>query len=544
MYSQFAVKLAVLGICLSASQLVMAQAATMQDYWSGNAQWEFERKRTFNEPDWQFDSSIMRVVGNDWYLFSRSIESKPGCPGDVALGVKVRKSSDRGASWTSPIVAINPASSPASVCAATDGDAYFDAAQNKWRFLYQCLNTSNVWAGCYAERAGSDPMGTFTPVAQNPVIQARSLWSQICNTRSDKCVAQAGGRSVFDEGTFNIFRFDGSHFWISFHGYDGVNGYRGIAKTTDFLTYVAGGSNGGTGEATPSDAVLTKNDGATWREAWQGGNIGAGHGTIVEESGNYYMLAEMADKNLACTEGQNWDFGLFRSASLSSNTWAQFPAGNPVIYSSNEGGANALPCNLQYAQIFKDNTTNTFYLRYYRSENNWANRGTYFFRLKKSSNILKNADLWMANGSNWTRLPASPANLAVYRYASLSPDGTPILATNCGASTCAPGQSIYQDVDVTAYRGRSYSFGGKFSTSGGSGSLNLVVWQLDAAYNVLQNNVIPLTASSGSFTDTTSNAGMSPPLVISNQAKFLRYQFYLGSPSVTYLADNMFLNIN
>jgi hypothetical protein len=518
--------------------------ATMADYWAGNARWEFVNKRTFNDPAWQFDSSTVTAVGNDWYLYSRTISANAACPGGVQLGTQVRKSSNQGASWTSPVTALTPVPGTASACAATDGDAFYDSVNNKWRYLYQCLATDGVWRGCYAERAGSDPLGAFTPVAQNPVIQPRSLWSQICNTSSDDCVAQAGGviNNVHDEGTFNIFRFDGTHFWISFHGYDGTRGYRGIAKTRDFLTYCAGGSNCGSGDATPADAIADKNDASSWREGWQaGGPIGAGHGHILQEGGYYYALIEIADMNLGCTAGQNWDFGLFRSSSLASTTWQQFPLGNPVIYSSKqvETGSTSLPCNLQYAQIYKDTATGYFYLKYHRDSTDWNYRGSYFYRLVKTSNILLNADLWRSDNAYWGRIPASPTNIAVYRYPNLSPDGTPVLAANCGTSSCSVGQSIYQDVDVTAYRGRTYTFGGQFSTAGGSGTLSLVVFQLDANFNILQSNSIAVNAVGGSY--TTSSSGS---FVISSSAKYLRYQFYMQSPSVTYLADNMFINLH
>jgi hypothetical protein len=540
-----AARIASMCLVLATGAVASAQMpATLADYWAGNAKWDFVAKRNFNDPSWQLDSSTVTVVGNDWYLFFRTVTKNDSCPGGVQLGTQVRKSSNRGGSWTASVTALAPVPGTAWACAATDGDAFYDAVNSKWRYLYQCLGADNVWRGCYAERAGSDPLGPFTPVAQNPVIQPKALWSQICNASTDDCVAQASGtiNNVHDEGTFNIFRFDGTHFWLSFHGYDGTRGYRGIAKTANFLTYCAGGSTCGSGEATPSDAIIDKNDASSWREAWQGtGAIGAGHGQIILDGGYYYGLTEIADVNLACTAGQNWDFGLFRSNSLSSTTWQQFPLGNPVIYSSRqaESGSASLPCNLQYAQIFKDSATGYFYLKYYRQSTDWSYHGTYFYRLVKASNLLRNADLWMGDGSYWSRIPTSPTNIAVYRYPNLSPDGTPVLAANCGTASCNVGQSIYQDVDVTAYRGRSYTFGGQFSTTGGSGTLSLAVFQLDASFNVLQSNSVAISATGGSYT-----AALSTNFVISSGAKYLRYQFYMESPSVTYLADNMFLNLN
>lgn len=530
---------------LMTSKDAFAQApATMADYWAGNAKWELTNKRALNTAEWEFESSTIRVVGNVWYLFSRTIQPHASCPQGVELGMQVRKSSNQGASWSSPVPVLVPSANAAQSCAATDGDAFYDAVNNKWRLLYQCLGTSGGWKGCYAEISGGDAtVGTVSYPLANPVIGPHALWDQICNISSDDCSVQAGGvKRVADEGTFNIFRFDGTHYWISFHGFDGVRGYRGIAKTANFVTYYAGGSNGGSGESTPADAIIDKNDASAWRESWNsGGPIGAGHGFIFQEGGYYYTLTEIADINLGCVAGQNWDFGLFRSNSLASTTWQQFPLGNPIIYSSKqiESGTTSEPCNVGYAQIYKDTATGYIYMKYYRSSRDWSYAGNYFYRLVKSTNLLKNADLWMADASYWGRLPASPTNRAVYRYPNLSPDGTPVMAANCGSTSCSVGQSIYQDVDVTAYRGRTFNFGGQFSTTGGSATLSLVVFQLDASFNILQSHSIPVSVTYGSYTNAASGA-----FTISNSAKYLRYQYYMNSPSVTYLADNMFVNLN
>ena len=304
------------------------QAATLAQYWSGEAQWKLER--TWPEGG-ASGSSHIEVANGMWYEFIRYIDWDPnenGCTRfGVSLGINVRSSLNKGATWSEPVTVVAPIPNKPWTCAASDGDAYYDAVNNKWRLLFQCLSNdqtgpSSKWMGCYAEREGADPMGAFIPVPQNPVINSGNLWSQICNTPQDDCSILAGGPGrVHDEGTFNIFRFDGLYYWVSFHGYDDVRGYRGIAKTTNFITWIAGSSLQGL----PADSIVDKNDLALWREWWDfPGAIGVGAGSILLDGGYYYSLTEGADHNLACTNGQHWDLGLFRSSSLTQTTWSSY----------------------------------------------------------------------------------------------------------------------------------------------------------------------------------------------------------------------------
>ena len=50
-------------------------------------------------------------------------------------------------------------------CAATDGDAVYDADAGTWRYLFQCLGDAPGWHGCYAERRAASPLGAFEPPA-------------------------------------------------------------------------------------------------------------------------------------------------------------------------------------------------------------------------------------------------------------------------------------------------------------------------------------------------------------------------------------------
>ena len=503
--------------------------ASMAEYWAGKARWSFVRKWS------ESGASHIEFWNGAWYLFERYL---PGgaCPSTALLGTQVRRSIDRGATWSAPVPAIAPSAGTPWACAATDGDAFYDPVNNKWRLLFQCLGADSVWRGCYAERAGADPMGPFTPTAGNPVIQSGSLWNRICNVGGDDCSVLAGGPGrVFDEGTFNIFQFDGTFYWVSFHGYDGVRGYRGIAKTRDFVSWIAGD----TAQGVPGDAVVDLNDARGWREGWAGGSpIGAGAGSILIENGIAYLATEVADTNLGCIPGQHWDWGLFRSASLASSTWEQLPQGNPFVYSSLTPDYNGQtpPCSVAYGQLFRDPVDGAVYFKHFRISGDPNVQMTYLYKLVKSSNVLKNGDLWMGGGDFWNRFPIGPTNLVVYRNPGGSSDGNQYLATNCGAAACQPGQSLYQDVSVAGLTGQWLTFGGKFATDAGTGSLDLVVHQLDAGFHILQAGTVRVNA------DTVYRLSQSGSTAILPGTAILRYQPYLLSP-VTFRADEMFLDV-
>lgn len=527
-----------LGLTLCSFQ-ARAQPATLEEYWVGKASWEFVRKWTpANSGIQNYGSSHIEVAGSTWYLFSRHYLPDL-CAGQnfAKFGIAVLQSNDRGATWSQPVMAVAP-DSVADACMATDGDAFYDAANDKWRLLYQCAGDDRVWRGCYAERAGSSPMGAFTK-APAPVIEAGQLWGPICNTSSDDCVTIPGGPGrVRDEGTFNISHFDGTYYWVSFHGYDGHKlGFRGVAKTQDFVHWIAGDP----AQGLPADAILDSHDAQSWRESWHpGGPIGAGAASIVRSGSLFYMLAEMADDNLGCTSGQHWDLGLFRAGSLAWTTWDQPPQGNPIVYSSREEENGAIPaCNVQYPQLFVDASGETF-LKYYHLSSDDSIAGTYLFKLKRSYNALVNADLWMGDERAWRRLPEGASNLLVFRALRESLDGTPFMATNCGTNPapCAAGQSVYQDVDLAGRTASRFEFGGKFSTQGGGGVLTLAVWQLDAGYQPLHVDTVPAPAGVGAYQSSASGSYTIRP-----NARYLRYQFYLDRSDVTYLADDMYLNL-
>jgi hypothetical protein len=508
--------------------------ATLADYWRGDARWAFERKLTGPQLGQEGPQSgaHMEAVGDRWYLFNRVY--RPGtCPdGEPRMGVQVRESADRGATWSPPAIVIEPTPGSAWSCAATDGDAFYDEAHGKWLYLFQCRADDGGWNGCYAERGGHTPMGTFATDVENPVIRSGDLWGAICDANDD-----CGQRTVFEEGTFNIFDHDGQYFWISFHGSDGVHGYRGIAKSRDFRrgSYVVDRP----AEGVPADAILDASDSMGFQEQWApGGPIGAGAGTIVREGDHLYTLNEFPDISLRCTDGQNWDLGMFRSTSTASVSWEPFPGGNPIVASSRAPEANGQPlgCNVLYPTLFRDPSTGAWYLMHGRATTDPANHGLYIYRLVRDANLLENGDFARGNTLGWTYSPVGGTNVDLPRLPNGSPDGTPYLAFNCGAPGCGPDASVFQDVPINRrVSGRRFDYGGTLRTDGSEGTLTMAVHQLDAAGVVIHTDAQDLRVGPG-FVDHVATGSVRPG------ARRLRYQLYPKTPQ-TFAADNLFLSV-
>lgn len=506
---------------------------TLSDYWAERAAWRLVRRYTVAATGWQpgYEAGAhLEVIGDAWYLFSRVVVPDPGgCAfGGARLGTQVRRSSDQGITWTPPVDILKPDDGTPWECAATDGDVAFDAASQTWHYLFQCLAKAGPWQGCHAQRIGADPLGAFTPILPNPVVPAGALWSKICDDPGDDCVSQALG-PVSDEGTFDIFRRAGDDYFVGFHGFDGVKrGFRGIARTPDFAQWSAGAGD------VPSDAIADLADALPWRESWQGGPIGAGAGSILFDGGYYYLLVEMADLHLACTEGQNWDLGLLRTSSLAATSWEQLPAGNPILYSSTLEEYGPFPCNPAYGRLFKDPTSEKIYLHYSRLSTDHDQYGIFLLELVHSANTLDNGDLWKCHPEGWQVIPLGPTNLAVYRYPKNASDDNCYLETNCGAEACQAGQGVFQDVPAAPLAGKTARFGGKFRTAFGEmGELDVVLHSLNADAQVLATSALPLTVD-GAYAEAEAEAE------IPSEAVTLRYQLYLRSPQ-TFRADEMFL---
>lgn len=510
---------------------------TLDDYWNGTARWELARTYSLAGTGWPYGygaGTHVEIAGNTWYLFSRKQHDvTPGCAAlGATMGTEVRASTDQGATWSLPFEIIPPTPGTPWECAATDGDAYHDTATGTWHYLFQCLSPGSAWQGCHATRVAADPRGPFVAGAVNPVITPGSLWSKICDKPTDECVSMASPGSVADEGTFDIFHSDPPWIYVGFHGYDGKHGYRGIAKTTDFVTWVAGDP----AQGVPSDAMLDSKDADGWREAWQGGNIGIGAGSIVREGANYYSLNEAGDISLGCIPGQNWDLGLFRSTSLTATHWNPLPAGNPILYSGKapELNGQSQPCNPAYGKLFKDPASGTTYLHYTRLSTDPAHDGIFLLRLVPRDNLLDNGDLWKCSPESWKAFPGGPTNLVVYRLPNNASDANCYLATNCGAASCAPGQSVYQDVPVSGLGGTKVAYGGKFAVEATSGSIEIALFELGADSAIVAQHSFPVTP-------TSAYATASGEATLDAKTATLRFQIYLKSPE-TFRADEMFIS--
>ncbi|MBK6848315.1 MAG: hypothetical protein IPG96_12595 [Proteobacteria bacterium] len=144
--------------------------ATLADYWHGRASWELLRSY---EPK---AGNHISIVGEVWYLFSRTVHPGEICNGTERLGTEVRASYDHGVSWSAPVEILVPRDGTPWACAATDGDAIFDAATGTWHYLFQCLAKSGPWQGCHAQLRAADPTsGEFVAVLASPVIPAGGL---------------------------------------------------------------------------------------------------------------------------------------------------------------------------------------------------------------------------------------------------------------------------------------------------------------------------------------------------------------------------------
>jgi hypothetical protein len=495
------------------------QPPGLADLWSGRASPVLDRRWTSTSLGMPGGGAAggarLAVAGGAWYLFNRFAWPHPGCPGGTALGTQVRVSTDRGASWSLPVPIVAPSPGTPWACAATDGDAVYDATAGVWRFVFQCMGEAGGWNGCYAERPGADPLGPFAAPngVANPVIGGGQLWSRICASAADRC----HGGFVHDEGTFALLPA-ASGWWVSFHGYDGVHGYRGIARTTTFRRgdWQVDGVDG-----TPTDAVLTARDAAGWRESWgPGGPIGPGAAALLAEGGWYYQLAEFADRNLGCTPGQNWDLGLFRAGSLASTHWEQYPAGNPIVYSSRAPDATGVSgaCNVEYPGLVHDPATGTTYLMYGRRSSDPLGDGIALYRIEWDRNLLVNGDFWRADVEGWHASPGTASQIAAQRLPDQSPDGTPWLSLDCGGGPCGPGAGVYQDVAVPdRLRGRPLAFGGSFRVDAGSGRLDVVLVQLDAGGHTIRSDAIRMIA-------TTVYAAVRQVVEIDGRARRLRFQ--------------------
>jgi hypothetical protein len=256
---------------------------------------------------------------------------------------------------------------------------------------------------------------------------------------------------------------------------------------------------------------------------------------VLEQDGWYYQLAEMADVDLACTAGQTWDLGLFRTRELSGATWQQLPRGNPLVYSSRAPeGAASPPCPVAYPGLFADPATGTTYVMFGRASPDPALDAISVYRLEWDRNLLANGDLARADAEGWKALAGTTAQLSVERDPDSSPDGSPFLALNCGAPVCDGGASVYQDVPFDPGRDDgTVAFGGSFRAAGTEERLDLALQQLDASGAVIATANVAVTAGA-------AYASARGTVAIDDRARRLRLELYPRTPG-TIRADDLYL---
>ncbi|MCB9653609.1 MAG: hypothetical protein H6729_05710 [Deltaproteobacteria bacterium] len=315
--------------------------------------------------------SSVTVKEDSWYLFDRHIGARPPnvtadearaiCPqGNV--GVYYSSSTDHRVTERPRSTVILPTFELGrpDACMVLDGTTFYDntdargfpaSVAEPWHMLAQCLPSSmgsiRGWRMCHYTAPA--PSGPWT-VHLDHTVTPGSIWSQVCSGPGKSC----GSARVVDEGTPDfLFKYNGYQYF-SFHGYDGRFGYRGVARTRDFVTWETRGPR------LPGDALFTSRD----CTAYDAGCIGAGASSTLKSGDYYYVLVEMPTVNLACTRGQDWPFMLFRSTDLvRSGNWEAYP-GNPFIRDPYHAASPTTSlCGLQYAQWIED-ANGDIYLQY------------------------------------------------------------------------------------------------------------------------------------------------------------------------------------
>lgn len=410
----------------------ISSPATLAQYWNGKAEWKLVNNLSSAQmiskgrPAGYGEGSQI-VVGADgiWYLFHRHVyntldtssmnalwganseaERKLCAFSGSIIGTDIRKSTDKGKTWSDPRPIVWPAKGLPWECMGGDGGAYYDKASSTWYYLFQCMalnserTTAGKWNGCLITFHGADPVigpNILWDHAVNPVvIQSGTLLNKLCAVPNSACarlhpVAPSALKDIYDEGTFDIFdrKFvDGQWWWyVTMHGFDNILGFRALVKTADFVNWKIGSD----ASDLPNDFIGSAYTANGWSETWQGWTdgaggqvlsepwpIGTGAARILKEDDYYYQVVEVSDKNLVCVPGQKWDIGILRTNNLANATWEQYPLGNPVFKSSNL--APGLPCPLSYANVFRD-VDGTTYFEMHVHSNNPNEDGIYLYQL-------------------------------------------------------------------------------------------------------------------------------------------------------------------
>jgi hypothetical protein len=335
-----------LGILLAAFAPACLAQPSMDDFWNGTATFQYVRQQKTPSAGGGPNSAVfynltaqITVVGNTWYRISReAIIDKPapaGCKGEPYARMVLYKSADQGATWTGRTVVVEPMPNSATACANADGAVFYDPETTTWHAVFQCTDNRTLpWGVCHATRRSSDPVGPWV-VDPGQSVKRGAILQDLANLTG-----------WFDEGTPNIVEKVGGWFYVTFHGYNGTQGVRVVARTRDFTTWAVD----------TTVPLFGPADCASWNVAWKGGCIGSGWADTLVDGGWYYMLIEAADRNLACVPDQNWVIGLVRARNLTSSQWQQLPGGAGILFNSAQPDpktGRTRACGLQHGLLFR-----------------------------------------------------------------------------------------------------------------------------------------------------------------------------------------------
>lgn len=562
---------------------VSPTAATLEDYWSDKADWSLhafypKSQYAFDAGDGGYGAGSKIAVGPDgnWYWFYRTLNS-PGndCSEQplLATSTVMRKSLDKGKSWSASSVVVAALPNTPWSCDATDGDAFWTGT--KWAYLFQCRpRPANVAMGgpffniCLVWNDSPDPtQGTWYPNAINPVMgdgqrNAQNLydpWFDICDQPQDDCVRQTGApMSVNQPGTPSIFTIPSEPGWffVDLHGIDYrapvQKGYQyiGVVKTQDFQTFYARGTN------LPTDAIFDREDTIGWREpspTWDTLTVGGGGGAVFSnpQDGKVYLVTEASDGGYpgACFDASVMDVGILRANSPAATSWEQpsLPGRqNPIIYSQQTTLSDeSFPfrCYPAYVSLFQDpGTGETFLSIDRRASEDDSREGVYVYKLTR--NLLKNGDAWRCVDPAPFHLvdaATAPTSLQIWRDGNWATDG------GCYFAFTA---DIAQQLALDPARSySSVTWGGKFAgrlttlgwpmgyqSQPGSGTIRVDLTQLDAGGKVLSTDsqLVPVLGNYAPAEKTTA---------LDAAATLLRYTVSLNNTSavLTVLADETFI---
>ncbi|MDR2686116.1 MAG: hypothetical protein LBB75_00050 [Oscillospiraceae bacterium] len=325
---------------MPSEEVKAARQPTMADYWDGAAYF----MNYCSEPGVVPGGTEIVPLNGVWYRFDRYVVPAEG----ESLGMQVRKSADKGMTWTEPVVVTAPGGGNDWSKSSTDCGAYYDG--DRWHMLFQsqALEPGAKWNISYLacdEEDATTGQWYEPPGVVNPVIHNGDIWNQIA-VGKNTCTRVSGGQMrIYDEGTPKIVVEDDGTVYVTFHGASdlrgAVLGYRGIASTADFVTYTKAAD----------DCIFSRADAKGWDVRWnKNGSVGGGAAAYLKDGEYWYTLIESPDISLVCVEGQMWPWGLLRSKSLTDTSWENW-RGNPIPEFTPVGPSI---CAWAYAALLRD----------------------------------------------------------------------------------------------------------------------------------------------------------------------------------------------